>query len=85
MPEDNFGNPFYGLIHMSWVVAALAIFFSLYQLARVIVTVKVMNGRNGHYSPEEHRNLRLQIKIHVVFSAVTMVLGIYLLCLNFNL
>ncbi|EGT5208862.1 hypothetical protein ACWOQQ_20230 [Enterobacter sp. ESY66] len=85
MPEDNFGSPFDGLVYMSWAVAALAILFSLYQLARVIVTIKVMSGSSEHYSPAEYRDLRLQIKIHVVFSAVTMALGIYLLCLNFNL
>ncbi|WP_110877672.1 hypothetical protein [Franconibacter helveticus] len=82
MPEDNFGSPFDGLVYMSWAVAGLAIFFSLYQLARVIVTVKIMNGCSEYYSPAEYRGLRIQIKIHVVFSSVAMAAGAYLLYLN---
>ncbi|MEB5924756.1 hypothetical protein [Franconibacter daqui] len=82
MPENNFGSPFDGLVYMSWAVATLAILFSLYQLARVIVTVKMMNCSSEHYSPAEHRDLRLQIKIHVVFSSVAMAAGAYLLYLN---
>lgn len=85
MPEDNFGSPFDGLVYMSWAVAALAILFSLYQLARVIVTFKVMNGSSEHYSPAEYRDFRLQIKIHVVFSSVAMAAGAYLLYLIFCL
>lgn len=59
MPEDNFGRPLDGLIYMSWAVAAVAILVSLYMLARVVVTIKLIKACSGNYSLADPRALKL--------------------------
>ncbi|EJO2888300.1 TPA: hypothetical protein MM072_005374 [Klebsiella pneumoniae] len=85
MPEDNFESPFDGLIYMSWAVAVVAILVALYLLARVVVTIKLITAYGENYSFADLRTFRLQIKMHVIFSAVTFALGAYLLYLNLSL